>query len=205
MSVENGECKGCGKPAARMPGGDVQIMTVGSVGISGSGGDRGLFCAECEDDLQHLCALFLGSDGLGICGCGDPESVYELVRDILALAPLYEQAEGERSNSAKVREMIGTGGAFYLILYTLDRAGLLEHGSSVSGSWLTLKGTHYLALMRRFGWDDLDGTGLPHFPGDGPVKPGDGECGPGCRHWEASLEQYQKDAIMQAKAATQPE
>ena len=191
------ECKGCGKPAVRKPGGDVQIMTAGSVGISGDSGEHGLFCAECEDDLQHLCALFLDSDGLGICGCGDPETVYALVRGIMALTPLYEQAEGERSNSGKVRDLCGTEGAFYLILYTLDRARLLEHGSSISGSWATLKGTHYLELMRKFEFDDLDGAGdSPHFPG---------ECGPGCRHWEASYEQYEKDAMAQAKAATQAE
>jgi hypothetical protein len=44
----------------------------------------------------------------------------------------------------------------------MDRAGLIEHGSSQSGAWLTEKGTWCLAAMRTAEFDDLDQQGYPH-------------------------------------------
>ena len=147
------------------------------------------FCAACYGEAEHLCALFSDSEGLHFCGCGCPDEAYELVRDILALAPFYDHPEA-------VRELTGDR-AYYLVLYAIDNAGLLEHGASIGGSWLTPKGAHYLELMRKFDHDDLDHVGLPHYGDDGR---GDGECGPGCPHWEASTEDYRKDEIRRQAA-----
>lgn len=126
-----------------------------------------------EDEREHLYRLLYGRDGLRFCGCGNPEAVYVLVRDLLALAPFYE-------NQAAVRERIGTSqddAARYVVLYVLDGAGLTEHGSSIAGAWLTAKGRHYLPLMRRHEYDDLDEVGFPHDGEDcEDVK---------CAHWQA--------------------
>jgi hypothetical protein len=122
--------------------------------------------AAREDDLSHLYALFYGT--LSICGCGNPEDAYALVRDVLALTPFHDNG-GWR----KARDLIGSNGAYHLVLSQLDEAKLLEHGSSIGGSWLTGKGKHYLALMQRYTWDDVEDTGFPH---DG------GECPPSCVH-----------------------
>lgn len=133
------------------------------------------------DELQHLGSLIFGRDGLRFCGCGNPEDAYALVRDLLALAPFYD-------HQAEVRERIGGGpGVEMLVLYALDGAGLIEHGTGIGGSWLTAKGRHYLALMLRHEWEDIDDdeTGLPH---DGQpcetVK---------CEHWLASRTGYETE------------
>lgn len=169
------------------------------------------WCPRCEDDWEHLDRLFFTD--MRFCGCGDPESVYELVRDLLELIgerwervreprdPIARAAEvaGEiasgkaawdwREWNQRFRDRIGGGdGTYYAVLYWLDGSGLIEHGGSVGGSWLTLKGKHYLSLMRMHCWDDVDEVGLPHEGG---------ECGPGCRHWEASTEDWAKRELAQ--------
>lgn len=137
------------------------------------------FCASCNDDLCHLYALLYGD--LRFCGCGNPEQVYGLVRDLLGLAPFYD-------NPDLVRERVGgpspeDHGPYYLVLYVLDHAGLISHGGSIGGSWLTPKGEHYLGLMRRYEHGLLDEAGYPH---DG------GRCTEDCRHWQAATEEYAK-------------
>jgi hypothetical protein len=126
--------------------------------------------------LEHLYKLT--ADDLRFCGCGCPEDAYNLVRDILALAPFRDHRE-------ELRALIGGGdGAFYLVLYVLDSAGLIDHGTSIDGSWITKKGSHYLALMQRHGFDDFDQEyGYPHEGND---------CPPSCRHWQASHEDWEK-------------
>lgn len=145
-------------------------------------------CLACEDEQEHLYRLI--ADDLAFCGCGNPEEVYRLVRDVLDLAPFHE-------HPGKVRELIGGSDATcYAVLYFIDRSGLIEHGGSVGGSWLTEKGTHYLKLMHRHEYDDFDQkAGYPH---DG------GPCGPDCLHWQASYSEYQKKD-MAKRVMTDPE
>lgn len=125
------------------------------------------------DELQHLNSLVFDRDGLRFCGCGNPDAAYALVRDLLSLAPFFD-------HPSEVRERIGGPGVEDLVLYSLDGAGLIEHGTGIGGSWLTAKGRHYLALMRRYEWDDIEDEeiGLAH---DGEpcetVK---------CLHWRAA-------------------
>ena len=168
------------------------------------------WCPRCDDDLDHLYQL---THDLGFCGCGDPESVYNLVRDLLAL---FEEkwSDKAKQNDAHWREVsqqitdrIGGGeGVYYAVLYFTDRAGLIEHGGSIGGSWLTAKGKHYLGLMRLHEYADMEGPGglacgFPHHDQDKPWDdPSQGVCGPGCRHWEASTEGYVKDRLRREAA-----
>jgi hypothetical protein len=130
--------------------------------------------ATATDELQHLNSLLFDRDGLRFCGCGNPDDAYALVRDLLSLAPFYDHRK-------EVQARIGGGpGVEDMVLYALDGAGLTEHGTGIGGSWLIPKGRHYLALMRRYEYEDIDDdeTGLPH---DGEpcetVK---------CLHWRAA-------------------
>lgn len=130
--------------------------------------------ATALDEIQHLNNLLYDRDGLRFCGCGNPDDAYNLVRDLLSLAPFFD-------HRAEVRERIGGGpGVEDMVLYALDGAGLIEHGTGIGGSWLTAKGRHYLTLMRRYEYEDVDaeGIGLAH---DGEpcetVK---------CLHWQAA-------------------
>jgi hypothetical protein len=112
-----------------------------------------------EDTLDHLYVIFYSETvGLSLCGCGYPESAYDLVRDLLGLAPFYENSRW------KVAESL-TGnipGAYHIVLGALQRAGLIEHGSSLDGSWLTPKGKWCLAAMRTAEYGDLHDAGYPH-------------------------------------------
>src|SRR5690242_19610170 len=120
---------------------------------------------EEKDDLQHIHRLLF--QDLKFCGCGDPEAVYELVRDLLelfgertdyirSLSP-GEWATGGPRTCEQVRERItNSEAAYYAILYWLDGADLLEHGGSVGASWLTEKGYHYLGLMRAHEYRDME-------------------------------------------------
>lgn len=111
-----------------------------------------------EWEREHLYVLYYSNaDGLGLCGCGSPEAAYDLIRDLLNLAPLY-QGDGWR----KAEQLIGTDGAVHIVLGQLDRVGLIEHGGVITGSWLTDKGRYVRYLIGRHDWDDVDMVGFPH-------------------------------------------
>lgn len=85
-------------------------------------------------------------DDLRFCGCGRPEDRLDLVVEMLCACPWYEGAwEGfsERLTSA----------GFEFIADQLTAAELIEHGSSVGGSWLTEKGQRFLSLVEGFDFD----------------------------------------------------
>ena len=112
-----------------------------------------------DDLLSHLYVLFYDDQqGLGLCGCGNPDTAYVLIRDLLGLAPLYEDSRWKEAESLNGNNP----GAHHIILGALDRAGLLEHGSSQHGAWLTPKGEWCLAAMRTTEFNDLDEAGYPH-------------------------------------------
>lgn len=112
-----------------------------------------------ENVLQHVNGLFYIQ--LGLCGCGDPEESFDLVRNLLALAPYYQGPEVRE----EVASLCGNEAAKHIVLSTLDRADLIEHGGGIDGSWLTDKGEWYLkALNSITDWDDID-VGLPHDGG----------------------------------------
>ncbi|WP_121701525.1 hypothetical protein [Streptomyces sp. E5N298] len=112
-----------------------------------------------EATLDHLYGIFY--EGLGLCGCGNPDDAYILVRDLLALAPFY------KDDGWRLAEVLtGGGAAHHIIMSLLDTAGLTEHGSTINGSWLTDKGAWCLQAMRTVTFEQMDGAGLPHNGGD---------------------------------------
>lgn len=112
---------------------------------------------------QHLYKIL--HEDLPLCGCGNPEDAYTLVRELLALAPFYDREHGE------VAALIGSSGAYQIVLGALTEADLIEHGGAMGGSWLTTKGQWCLTALR--GEGDLeelreagDFGGLPHHGED---------------------------------------
>lgn len=94
------------------------------------------------------------------CGCGRPQDASLFLLTILHLIPLYEKDHRQTWN---IRVQNNPGLNFFL-LYTLNHFGLLEHGSSVEGSWLTGKGE---AVMKALEVEcRLDSFNTLH--GDGP-------------------------------------
>ncbi|MFJ9985306.1 hypothetical protein ACIQUD_14960 [Streptomyces globisporus] len=112
-----------------------------------------------QDRLEHLNQIFYVD--LGLCGCGNPEDAYDLVRDLLSLCPFYEARRWE-----KAEELTGGGAAHHIVMSTLDTAELTEHGSSINGSWLTAKGTWFLNAAQGVPFAEFDEAGLPHDGGD---------------------------------------
>jgi hypothetical protein len=74
------------------------------------------------------------------CGCGTPGEALKTIHDLLRAAPFHE-------NRAAVEAILPTSGVEMLVLGSLDRADLIEHGSSIAGSWLTEKGQRVLSIL----------------------------------------------------------
>jgi len=112
-----------------------------------------------ENVFCHVYTLF--SSDLGICGCGTPEPAYDLIRDLLAMAPTF----GE---SKRLTELVGSAGARRLVLGQMESAGLIDHGFVIDHSNLTAKGEwYYKALHSIDDWSEFDtqenfAIGFPH-------------------------------------------
>jgi hypothetical protein len=99
-----------------------------------------------------------------VCGCGRPDHFWEVVRDTLDACDagdLSDQAWKQRSE--KFQALFGPYDQevdqfkdFALYVVGSDYAELMEHGSSVGGSWLTDDGREALAFLRQWGteWTD---------------------------------------------------
>lgn len=84
---------------------------------------------------------------LGICGCGIPEEAYQAVLDML------KRAE-DRKNGKLILDNNNPHELF--MAYILDHLGLLEHGSSIYGAWLTDKGKKMLEALEKFAGCEFD-------------------------------------------------
>ena len=142
------------------------------------------------DVVCEKCELHTGIDTefLGFCGCGDPEGVLLWVLGVLEafkdrsdenrkLANAYDEnelfdteAEEFRSkawskNSAAIDDVLdckdcGEGAVKLFVLYQIDNLGLLEHGTSIGGSWLTDLGEKVLAaIQNKPWWQDYEDDG----------------------------------------------
>lgn len=94
------------------------------------------------DGVKKLSSMF--------CGCGLPESAWEIVLRLLG----YFGTPHEDRNLDEFRD------EDYLAAYVIDHCGLIEHGTSIGGSWLTDDGKEALRFLRKHGveWGDLPGA-----------------------------------------------
>lgn len=108
-------------------------------------------------------------DGLGFCGCGDPEAALEFLKSVLLAIRQRsngnEIEEGDKAsqerwsrNSDAIRQMLHMETApamAWSYLYMLDSKGLLEHGGNCSGSWLTERGEQILDALLKYDIEDI--------------------------------------------------
>lgn len=89
---------------------------------------------------------------LGMCGCGNPDEVKQLMFDLLANHRRYECEEVSWDDMDKFRaEIIKAADPniiFEIIFHLFEKSELLEHGSSVYSSRLTEKGIVFLDLLK---------------------------------------------------------
>lgn len=121
---------------------------------------------RCENDDLHF-AYEVIFDGLRLCGCGNPEDVVDLALEMLRACPWYEGAWEVFSERL-------TSVGFEFIAHQLSAADLVEHGSSVGGSWITDKGRRFLAVAEGREYDDLTEVGYR----GGSCCPGTTDSGP---------------------------
>lgn len=74
------------------------------------------------------------------CGCDAPEDAWCFVRDALAVAPWH-------SDSGRAFWNAIPDGQAQILAAALDRMGLVEHGSSWRGSWLTGWGKEVASVL----------------------------------------------------------
>jgi hypothetical protein len=75
--------------------------------------------------------------GLGLCGCGDPETALALIRDALDAIETYDHE--------RLRELLPHEPSRELIYHWFDDRGWTDHGSSVPG-FLTDAGREAIKL-----------------------------------------------------------
>lgn len=89
-------------------------------------------------------------ENTGFCGCGHALKAMEQLQEILAaLATEYPE---KPVAIRKIVDKIGDG-AFCLIAYWLNAAGLIEHGGSVYTGWPTADGKELLEYINKYGCD----------------------------------------------------
>ena len=76
-------------------------------------------------------------EDLGMCGCGLFNDRLNLLKEVLTDMPIHTEPY-----PAWIRTPLGEW-----FLTTIDNAGLIEHGSSIGGSWLTDKGERFLKCL----------------------------------------------------------
>lgn len=97
------------------------------------------------------------------CGCGAPTEVAAFILDLLSAyddrwrhdlsimrpadRPALDRVWKEHTDA--VKKLLPNDGAQYFVLYVLTHWDVLEHGSSVGGSWLTDKGRDILHALER--------------------------------------------------------
>lgn len=126
------------------------------------------FYENCEDSFYESCRNILHYEILKWCGCGRPEEADLAILDYLNC--LYYACYGYESNNCvlcsksydehgvkDIRSIYGGLDDVLLLclMYTMDAAGLTDHGSSIYGAWLTTKGYVFRLCLRR--WKEEQG------------------------------------------------
>lgn len=103
---------------------------------------------------------------MDFCSCGRQDDISFMIRDVLQVinnkTENYDKMNYEMVWEQFDKELIDVLGfhsdniAFEFILHVLNSVGVLEHGSSVYGSWLTDYGKEILCAFEIVGDEILD-------------------------------------------------
>ena len=113
-----------------------------------------------EESLIDPLMDFFSFELMDMCGCGCPEDTHELIRKILIIRSewqdkkiSYEEVIKRYKDDLDLDDRNANHyGALQFILYMLDAYGIVEHGSSIGGCWLTDLGERYLTVLNA--WHD---------------------------------------------------
>ena len=118
-----------------------------------------------SNSLLDDCKDFFFYEILNTCGCGRPDDTASVIKDILNIInDYYNETQNynreeiniahdkkiKRLNSlcgVEIKDNTNYNGLIQFVLYMLDHAGFLEHGSSIGGAWLTDLGRMFLYFL----------------------------------------------------------
>jgi hypothetical protein len=110
-------------------------------------------------------------EDLRLCGCGSPDFRIKFIKGLLNLInDRYEQDLPYEEYKKRLAELFGfkenenakyyfngiQDGIIEFVLDQLNEAGLLEHGSTVGGSWLSPYGHEILHILNQIDEDKID-------------------------------------------------
>jgi len=102
-----------------------------------------------EQRKEEFETIYFGE--IGMCGCGNPEGVkkfiYELLKNHKEFKDEIITFEVMVDNRKRIINETDTDVVFEFVFHVLAYNDLLEHGSSVGGSWFTEKGEHFFDLL----------------------------------------------------------
>lgn len=101
-----------------------------------------------EELLIEDCEKFFYYEKLNWCGCGDPDIAKRVVRDYLEV--INDKFDSDVTFEKKFGvDLVYDNDLLLCLAYTIDAAGFTEHGSSISGAWLTDEGKMFLWLLQQ--------------------------------------------------------
>lgn len=103
--------------------------------------------------------------GLGLCGCGSHDAIVAAALNALRYSARPIMTRGEWQPGPDW----GPLGA-ELLMHVIDNADLIDHGTSINGSWITPKGERLLQVMegKPLEWlDDAPGFSCSDCPDAG--------------------------------------
>ena len=91
----------------------------------------------CHHDTEAEAMYY----SLGLCGCGSPDEVHQMLIDVLKCIDTGKRLDAVveliKQKPDIVAEFIG---------HFLEDKGMTEHGSSVYGSWLSERGKQFIDI-----------------------------------------------------------
>ena len=117
-----------------------------------------------EESLIVPLLDFYKHEELGLCGCGDPESTYEIIRRYLNIRNefitsqiSYQDVVDRYKNDLLVDYNNDIQyGLLQFMMYILDDKEFTTHGGGIGGCWLTKKGQRLLTVLNEWYQDKMD-------------------------------------------------
>jgi len=110
------------------------------------------------DKPKPLTVHSLYYEVMKFCGCGNPQSVLEQLRDVLEWTDGGYDREWKEQDDG-FRRLIGDNETTILMYkYWLCMHNWTEHGGNITYSWLTPEGDEVLALLKEKGCDPDEET-----------------------------------------------
>ena len=114
-----------------------------------------------EEHLIDPLMDFFSYEIIDMCGCGSPEDTLEMIRRLLHIRNNWHDGDNSKKSWEQKNEQYNIQlhinyedemnyGLLQFVMYMLDKCGILEHGSSIGGCWLTELGKMYLEVLDKW-------------------------------------------------------